>query len=321
VLCRGVWGTESPHESPRAALNRLLHNSCNGNYKELIDKSYQTLFVPVSRGGKIELTECGKWSKRGRCVNGHQFAKVLYCGREWCPRCGEMGSAVHLQRFARWLPKAQQIRVMGYWDITLPLVARAQFRDKQSLRKARRAVVRWLKRHGFGRGLARWHWFGNPPADGTAPKWHPHLNLLVDAGWVSKEKLAACKRGFARAMKLPEVQAHYAYDDIVSKKIHWLKYVSRATFRSAEWDKELLSVLERFNTTMSWGCWKDAPAWGMPEKRDQDEMDARRSLAARICPTCGEEIVYDKDATPTAYLVVLGFTEFLPGWLGFDKGS
>ncbi|GAI73676.1 unnamed protein product, partial [marine sediment metagenome] len=55
------------------------------------------------------------WFIAGECENGHRFAKELVCGKEWCSVCGEDGSTAHMRRFARWLPKAQQLEVMGYF--------------------------------------------------------------------------------------------------------------------------------------------------------------------------------------------------------------
>ncbi|GAI45337.1 unnamed protein product, partial [marine sediment metagenome] len=68
------------------------------------------------------------WFIAGECQNGHRFAKELVCGKEWCEVCGEDGSVAHLRRFARWLPKVQQLGVMGYFVFTIPQELRSKYR-------------------------------------------------------------------------------------------------------------------------------------------------------------------------------------------------
>ncbi|GAH29192.1 unnamed protein product, partial [marine sediment metagenome] len=65
-------------------------------------------------------TKCPGYWIQGSCENGHRYAKELYCGREWCPVCGEEWSATHQRRFSRWISKATQIRTMGYFVFTIP---------------------------------------------------------------------------------------------------------------------------------------------------------------------------------------------------------
>jgi len=121
----------------------------------------------------------------GSCENGHRYAKELYCDREWCPECGEKWSEAHQRRYSRLLPKAQQLKVMGYFVIEWPLKSRGKLRRKRALARAGitiRAVLsgKWeinqRRRRGeriskdqelqiragwFPRGITRWHYFGD----------------------------------------------------------------------------------------------------------------------------------------------------------------
>jgi|GEM_PF-3382759 len=119
---------------------------------------------------------------------GHSFAKEIYCGREWCPTCGQKDSAAHLRRFARWLPKIQSVASIGYFVIEMPLRAREAWHSKTALENAgklatfvlkgdyeiqqRRAAgeiihksaVDKIHSRWFTKGLRRWHYFGDAPS-------------------------------------------------------------------------------------------------------------------------------------------------------------
>ncbi len=159
-------------------------------------------------GGQLPLSSCGAWAVLSECESGqHHFAKRLYCGREWCEVCGQDGSAAHRRRQARLLPKMQQVGTLGYLVVEFPdMVRRVGARglhpdldggdlvpgwcySRADLRETTNTIVEVLagkrgaggrgsKRKGgfFGRGLGRWHWFG----DKKAGKWNPHLNILLD---------------------------------------------------------------------------------------------------------------------------------------------
>lgn len=313
----GSGGTASPQIHAQDA-------QAGEDYKDTIGKSYQPVQVLVSQGGVLTSIECGGWSKTASCASGHRFAKQLYCWREWCPRCGRKGSAVHKQRFARWLPKARQIASVGYWVVELLLADRSKFRDAKLLRKVRRSVVRWLKRNGVRRALVRWHWFNDPPEDGSPPGWNPHLNILFDGAYVPKDRFEAWvkfhKEAFARAFGVSDIIAHYEYRDTVAKKVHTLEYVTRATFLDARWDPELVKILEKFNNCVSFGSWKDAPVWEMEEPEEQKEADDLVALNSGMCPKCGKPLVWDKAPIPTMTAVYGGFRPFVPGWLCKERG-
>ena len=118
---------------------------------------------------------------------GHNFAKEIYCGREWCPVCGPKNSAAHLRRFARWLPKVQSVESIGYFVIEMPLKGRERWHSKAGLERAGKLItsvfkgdceikqrrksgeiitkemVRQIRDRWYEKGLRRVHFFGDAP--------------------------------------------------------------------------------------------------------------------------------------------------------------
>ena len=124
---------------------------------------------------KTAADKCGTYAIITEDISGqHHFAKLLLCGKEWCPVCGENGSKAHNRRIARWLPKFQQISQFGYFVIEFPDRYRKDVTlaySKKGLQDTTNKVVQVLagKRQGrkgrvggyFDRGLIRWHWYGD----------------------------------------------------------------------------------------------------------------------------------------------------------------
>jgi len=245
------------------------------------------------------------WFIGAECINGHRFAKEITCGKEWCVVCGEDDSAAHNRRFARWLPKTQQFEVMGYFVFTIPQELRAKYRTKKALSKLGHKTQELLKGFGYSRGLRRWHWFGD-----RSTKYHPHLNVLVDGGFVPSRKLDAIKRNYASLLGADMADVNYHYRMSAGKIIHTLKYVCRSTFRDYEWDTDLALELRGFRNMVVWGrgLWDGKPCWQLDDlkgkaKKEVEGMDieAINSLAAGKCPCCGEPIKWG-EALPIGLL-------------------
>ena len=245
--------------------------------------------------------------------------KKLNCGREWCPRCREETEG---RRFSRWLPKAQQIEVMGYLVITFPREARP--RSKKRLRELRTKIVRRLKKFGFKRGLSRWHFFGE---DGK--EWHPHLNVILDYGKIKRKRLEEIKKAIARVTGVEMCVVNYQYSRVPARKVHMLKYVCRNTFLKKSWDPEMAHELYGFTNAHWWGDWKGDPVWTLEEAEPKDTIADK--IAAGICPDCGEPIHWvggKKNLVPTCLLEPLGFKYVGKGyyildgeWESFDDTS
>jgi len=237
----------------------------------------------------------------GSCPDGDKWAKELICNREWCRFCGGNNGKAHQRRKAGWLPRAVQMREMGYFVIPTPPELRDKFRDPRELSAVGKAMKRVMKRHGFDRGLRRWHWFGEDhPGEGLQgdglPPYHPHLNMLVEAGWLPPAKLEAIRRSVAKVLKvdLARVVVNYSYTKPgeVSRMLHMVKYVLRPTFEHWEWDQEMAYKLLGFRNSLSWGTWKDELAWTVPA--GDAEVLKVGPLERGFCPVHGSEIVWGR---------------------------
>jgi len=266
-------------------------------------------------GVQLELN-CPSWALVGECQEGHHYAKELICGREWClpSGCGGNNGKAHQRRKAGWLPRATQLQEMGYFVITIPPELRDRFRQLPELRAFGKAMKRVMKYQGFARGLRRWHWFGEDhPGHGLQgdglPVYHPHLNMLVEAGWLPFSKLQAIRQAVATVLgvDLARVNVHYEYASSVAQMLHLVKYVLRPTFDHWEWDREMAHKLIGFRHCLAWGTWKDEAAW---EVSGGDL--ALGALEQGRCPA---------DGTPIAWGEVIGATLLRgPWWVDVGGG-
>ncbi|MBA7538732.1 hypothetical protein ES705_31009 [subsurface metagenome] len=256
-----------------------------------------------------------QWFIPGECQNGHRFAKTLVCGKEFCSVCGEDGSVAHLRRFARWLSKVQQFESMGYFVFTIPQELRAKYRTRywddhrnrwvHPLSDLAHDIQELLKRFGYSRGLRRWHYFGD-----KSTKYHPHLNVLTDGGYLAPGKMKALKTAYARLLGADVVDVNYRYRLSPGKMVHSLKYVTRATFRDYDSDLELAMELKGFRNMVVWGrgCWDSEPSWSLAElsgeaRAEVEDLDieAIEALVDKRCPVCGERIEWE-EALPIGLL-------------------
>jgi len=271
---------------------------------------------------------CGTRAVVAECSSGqHHFAKKLLCGREWCEVCGENNSAAHKRRQARLLPKLQQVRQLGYFVIEFPIAYRRVGKrgcnpdldggeyvtgwcySKSDLQDTTKTIVDVLagKRCGrrgrvggyFGRGLGRWHWFGEK----MPGKYNPHFNVLVDGRHLELELLENIKAELRAALNCPELIVHYSYFDKPGQIVQKARYVTRATFKNYRWDEYMASELWNFRNTRWWGNWKGEQAWALTEAEAEGEdvsgLEAVSSLQSGICPDCGQplKVVYHSHKT------------------------
>ena len=273
---------------------------------------YVQLYANVSSW--VETTCCKKsvgWFVAGECDNGHRFAKTLVCNKEWCEVCGEEGSVAHKRRWVRWLPKINQMGSMGVFTFTMPLEVRDSYRTKKRLSQLGHGIQERLKELGYYRGLRRWHWFGD-----LSGRYHPHLNCLVDGGFVSKGKLEAIKRAYAGLLGVDLADVHYHYRRSPGEMIHSLKYTTRATFLDCEWDLKMAMELRGFRNMVVWGRgqWADlkknpeAAVWTLADlkgkaKAEVEGLDIESidALAQKTCPVCGEAVSWG-EALPIGLL-------------------
>lgn len=281
---------------------------------------------------EYEEPTCGQWGRVGVCHCGQKAAMQLICNRDWCPVCGGYVQRAHRRRIASWIEYLEESLSWGYFVLTIPAELRSEYRNSESLGKVGTAARRLLKRHGFDKGLRRWHWFGEPKGtdygdtpdgSGGVPRFHPHLNCLVPGGFIEKTKLEAIKRGWARILKTKRVVVHYSYSEERAKLWHWLKYVTRPTFLDRSWDPDLALALRRFRNSSPWGKWTGEKAWECDtsdldlgpegEEMSKDRKKQKRMIEKGLCPCCGEKLTWLPNAVPIRDLVDLGFLDLGDG--------
>lgn len=267
-------------------------------------KFHKELFETILNNGAR--LSCTAGYIAGHCARGHKFVKAVFCGREWCPSCGQDGSPAHLRRIARWMPKISQMPQVGYFVITIPEVARPWFTKPEQLTDFRTFIKRKLQRDGYGRGLIRWHLFGDCKScngkgcrfceyTGAGTKYHPHLNILVEGGKIKKADFAQYFPAFRKSLSayfkrvtglddLPGV-VNYQYTNEAGKKMHLMKYITRSTHRI--FNKEIAENLKGYRITSSWGKWSKVT------EQPRGEYSDLISIENNICPCCAEAITWD----------------------------
>ena len=272
------------------------------DYVHYYDKPHKFLEPEQGQKSSKLYTSCLAGYVTGKCTKGHYKAKQILCGKEWCTCCGEKNSAIHLRRIARW-QKVRDLDELGYFVFTIPMQYRKHMYEKKELSAFYKYVKRLLaETYGFSRGVARWHWLGDCKEcggdgcekcryTGAAKKWHPHLNVIVESGFIptrasadalSLEKLKtltarwlARRYGVAQAPKKTVINYQYTTEE--QKKNHIINYVTRATMRHSHLNK-IRETIYKFRASNSWGKW--------------DKVEPKSDLAHlenNCCNTCAKE--------------------------------
>jgi hypothetical protein len=281
-------------------------------YLDSIAKSpdYDAAVAPF----RVAPGDCGGWAAVGSCPDGHSFAKILRCGREWCLSCGQIDSDAHQRRWVRWLPKVRQLREMGYLVVTFPPEVRGALRTSEQLSAMGRAVTAALRSLGFARGLRRWHWFGD-----ESTTYHPHLNFLLDSGHIDPSLLNAIKLKVAIIVGFPCV-VHYEYRTTPAEIVHTIKYVTRPTFTDRTWDQEMAGNLFGFRNCWAWGHWDGEPLWDMKDAAEVIDPSLVRVVNG-LCARCGGSLTWAQRPVSSLSLGLWGATLLGAGYYQLPDGT
>jgi len=168
-------------ETPGTPQKLTVHDLVN-HYLDTEATSPSTLSLPgVQDFGRM----CGSLAVVGEDEDGNRITKRLFCGLEWCPDCRLFA---HRRRIARSLTRLLQIDPMGYEVITFPLEVRLVMRNPSVLALKAKQTRQLYRKMGYRQIFTRWHYFGK-----NGEKYHPHLNVLYDGGYLSKKQLAKKK--------------------------------------------------------------------------------------------------------------------------------
>jgi hypothetical protein len=216
---------------------------------------------------------------------------------------------------------------MGKLVITVPPELRDHYRDVRELADLGKSVKRALQEtHGFKRGFRRWHFFGEDhPGQGLQgdgfPVYHPHLEVIVEAGHLSPEKLAGIKWSVARILgvDLARVNVHYEYTRSRRKMLHMVEYALRPTFEHWEWDEELAYHLVGFRNALTWGTWDNPAVWDVPAGEPAGPV--LEALSCGRCPVDGTPVQWGE--LVSARLLAVPWWESLGGgywsWTGLVR--
>jgi len=138
----------------------------------------------------------------------------------------------------------------------------------------RRAGVR-KEFSGYMRGLMRWHYAGDCKKckgegceeckfTGAGWQWHPHLNILIEEGFIAPPVLNKFKKEITNYFRkkhestTAKAVVNYSYRQSAAEKAHTLRYVTRATLRI--YKKEHAERIHGYHGGSTWGRWEDAKA-------------------------------------------------------------
>ncbi|GAJ15368.1 unnamed protein product, partial [marine sediment metagenome] len=162
-------------------------------------------------------------------------------------------------------------------------------------------VRRLLRKRGYRKIYTRWHYFGE-----NGEKYHPHLNVLCDGEWLAPEQLDDLKTAIRRKL-LPrsiakkiskDLDINYQYSQTPKQMMHWVKYVTKASFEDIDWDEPLANALYGFHNGCFAGLWDDPPKWKLTGT--DKKFNALLSVRKGIHPVSGKPIVWDKHPIPWA---------------------
>jgi hypothetical protein len=199
------------------------------------------------------MSSCTRKYIRGD-MNGQAYYKALFCGREYCPKCGRNMSIPHRRRIGRLWNRWFQLRTWGYMVFTIAPPLR-QYIGRDELGELSKMMAMFLKSIGYDKGFLRWHFAGE---DGTT--YHPHLNVVIEGQYVDKKDWEQFRQMFLSAWAdmieavtglYADGQFHYEYSTSERQACHWLKYIYRATYKGD--DTSIWAIMNGFRNTRSWG--------------------------------------------------------------------
>lgn len=323
------------------------------HYKDFLAKSSGEHYFALLKEYRA-VAACGNTAVEGQCLgsDAHKFLKVLRCGREWCQTCGHRGSDTHMRRYSRIIPKVRQMSSMGYFVLQWPLAERDGLRDKASLSRMGIKVAKLFKALGYDRGIRSWDWFGDPkcPWCGYAGKlqnwrdqsqslyvcarghefmlsevragdmrWNPHLNILVDGQYLTKDKLQAVKDFLRVRLGSDSLIVNYSYvsesdEARIPKMLHHARYSVKPTFLRWDWEPGMLLELRGIRSTFYWGHWDGPAAWDIPVVDDAEfALTDVVALQSGSCPECSGSIRWGG----VSFLGNLGLRGFVPVGAGY----
>lgn len=319
----GVGGGDYSKRSPAKYFESTGNAALDKCFQWLIDNGYWDYFGALAK--------CGRHYVEVEDENGHKFLKRIFCGREFCPVCGEEGSDAHDRRYERIFGRLMWSEVLGYVVLTIPDYLRDRFRDVEMLKALHKAGWRVVQQVLNPDGaLTVLHLFGD-----QGDNFNPHLNVVfpIEEGWQSKGSLNDLRRQWRLALEkllsvtIPEDKenANYHYRDSEAKKMHTLKYVSRPVCgfdRFMRLDDELrkfLLGLNGFHNFRWYGRLSNSTYKKYFEEEGINIEEVMKKFGLlqedKGCPICGEKLKFVGSRREFELTFgVNGWRKVGPGW-------
>ncbi|MBA7587717.1 hypothetical protein ES708_29752 [subsurface metagenome] len=254
---------------------------------------------------------CGCLALLGEDSDGNRIAKRIPCGREWCRFCRGI---MHKRRLARVLNRLMQVYPMAYDVITFPPKVRPLLRNPKMLALLAKKARRFYRRQGYQKLYTRWHFKGD-----KSELYNPHLNVLYDGQWLSKDELAEFKDELRRILLPRSISKRIGRDLVINhqytrkpkKMVHWINYVTRATFLEREWDEPLAAALYGFHNGCFAGTWNDPQKWRLTGT--DKKYNPLIKLAQNLHPVSGKPLTWTRKPVPWA-LLLMENPDHLGGW-------
>ena len=227
--------------------NKAAAELWRADHPEVVPVDARTVALMRSQRLQSRLGHCPEHWVHGSDDAGHNFAKEIYCGLEYCPVCGQKNSAAHLRRFARWLPKVQSVKSIGYFVVEMPYRGRERWHSKVALEEAGKLLTKVLKgdyeieqrrvsgeivhksavdkihSRWYNKGLRRWHYFGDAPVA---------IGAVVDSEQGIKQ--LPLSDDFSQVRSNPHLNILIDAGMIPDKKLDRIKFMLRQAFNEPQ---------------------------------------------------------------------------------------
>lgn len=111
------------------------------------------------------------------------------------------------------------------------------------------------------------------------------------SGYMPKPLLDRIVSDLRDALDCPELIVHYSYKDKPGQIVQTVRYITRATFKDATWERYMVEELYNFRNIRWWGSWSGEAAWELEQAEAEGEdvagLGAVASLQTGMCPDCG----------------------------------
>lgn len=256
----------------------------------------------------LQVLSCGSKAVSLQCPNGHQKMVRMTCHKEICPRCGQIGSLAHKERYLRAMDRLIWSDVLGYMVFTLPREVSDSMPFKEQLSRIEKEAVRIVQDNFSTPGcMARAHLMGE-----EIEHLHIHVNVLfpiVDTagkGEVPQTTLQKIRQDWTTFvnqtfnLKNNSTNVFYKFKTSPVKMRHAIKYVTRPVVTA---EKFLSLSNEAKHWYLSLAGWHNTRWYGQLANCKYKEYLKTKGLdfishreediaLAKKCPVCGELYKY-----------------------------